>query len=113
MVYVDKSGQKCEYQYCVVLKEGKNAGIKQYFWADKITIRRFFKDFNLEKGKKGRGIKHIVDMSHYIFDGDPNNIKKSKKSARIEFIKGFPESLEVYADTEEDANKCLEYFHFR
>ena len=38
MVYVDKNGQKYEYQYCVVLTEGKDAGLKHYVWASEEQI---------------------------------------------------------------------------
>ena len=40
MVYVDKNGQKCEYQYCIVLTEGKDAGLKHYVWASEKQIRK-------------------------------------------------------------------------
>jgi len=52
-------------------------------------------------------------MSHIVFQGNPEDIKKSNKSARAEFIEGAIGSLEFHVDTEEDAIKCLKYFHLR
>lgn len=52
-------------------------------------------------------------MKHVVFTGNPKDIKKSKKSAQVHFVKGRLDSLEFHVDTEEDAIKCLKYFKLR
>ncbi len=47
MVYVDEKGRRYEVQYCVVLSEDKNAGLRRYVWASKEEIENV-----MEKAEK-------------------------------------------------------------
>lgn len=107
MVYIDKKGKRYEVQYSVVLKQEKYE-IRQYFWTSEEKINYIFKSCSFD-GKKD-GIKHIINMKHIVFTGNPGDVKKSKKSAKAEFVSGRLDSLEFHVDTEEDLSKCLEYF---
>jgi len=43
MVYIDEKGRKYEVQYCIILREGKDAGIRQYVWASEEDIMEVLK----------------------------------------------------------------------
>jgi len=99
MSYTEKNGQKCEYQYCVVLKEGKDAGLKHYVWVGKATIDKFFENFEF-----GDGCNSAADMGHIIGQG------KSKIRDKIHYVKGQVGSLLFDCQNEYTANKCAQYF---
>ncbi|MDP3027573.1 MAG: hypothetical protein Q8N63_07755 [Nanoarchaeota archaeon] len=98
-------------KYIVVLKEGKDADIRQKFYAPKEQIQEIFKSCSFDE--ETYRTKHVIDMNHIVFTGKPEDIKTSKKSAKAEFIKETIGSLEFHVDTEEDADKCLKYFKLR
>lgn len=93
-------------QYAVIARNS-NYPFKQYFWASEEQINYIFKicSFDGETSET----KHNIEMKHIVFTGNSDDIKKSKKSARAEFIPGRLGSLEFHIDTEEDANKCADY----
>lgn len=90
-----------DYQYCVILREGPDAGIKQYFWADKKTIDGFFNNFRF-----GENIDSIAEMGHIVGQ------KKGEVTDKIHFTKRRLGSLVFECKNEETANKCAGYWKF-
>ena len=98
-------------KYCVVLREGEHAEKKQYFEVSKEVMEEALKPYTFAGGTPGT--RHIIDMKPFVFGGNPEDIKKSKKLAKAHFVEGRIGSLEFHVDTEEDAIKCLEYLKLR
>jgi len=105
-----------DVEYCVVLKEGERAEKRREFYASKEAIEENFKSYTFAGGTPGT--KHVIEMVHIIFEGNPADIKdyikKTKKSAKAEFIEGELGSLELtVVGTGEDAIKCLKCLKLR
>jgi len=96
MVYVDEKGQKYEFQYCVVLREGKDAGLKHYVWASEEQIRNAMSTVeeksNCKEFPKIR-FGHSAAVSFKSYSKD----------------KGLIGSLELEAEHEEKANELADY----
>ncbi len=97
-------------QYAVIVKKS-NFPYRRYIWVSESAIAEALKPYTFIGGTLGT--KHMIDMIPIVFEGNPDDIKKSKKSARVEFIQGRIGSLELHVDTQEDAIKCLEYLKLR
>jgi len=82
-------------QYCIILRNGNNKGIKHYFWVPKFAIQRIFDkpSLNLKYPKHGVYLGHISGC----------------KGDEVEYNNKRTGSLEIRAGTKESANKCAEY----
>lgn len=69
------------YQYCVILREGPNAGMKQYFWVDSATVDRFFSGFQF-----GENADSTAEMGHVV--GQKKKDIANKLTDKVHFIKG-------------------------
>lgn len=99
MVYIDKKGQKCEYQYCVVLREDEDKGIKHYVWVSEEQIQNIFDSCKFDNnGEVFMHMGHIAGQN------------KGEKADEVYFNKKKISSLEIRAENQETANKCAEYF---
>ena len=67
-------------RYCVILKEGENAEKRREVYASKEAIEEIFKSYTFAGGV--HGTKHVIDMVHIIFEGNPADIKDYIKKPR-------------------------------
>jgi len=61
MTCVDKKGQRYEYQYCVILREGKDAGLKNYVW---VSVRMLHEQ-SKEKLEKYYEDDRLIQCSYF------------------------------------------------
>lgn len=98
MVYVDENRQRYEVQYCVVLRGGKDAGVRQYFSAPKKRIQHIFDGYRFDvDGETFAGLGHIAGNQR----GETEDIAKIDKRKDL---------LEFRCKNEKTANKCAEYW---
>ncbi len=88
-------------QYCVILKEGKGAGLKQYFDVPVDKVQSFFNGFRF-----GKESKNAVDMGYRIGQ------KKREFNDKVFFYKRNLSSLVLECKNEETANKCADLLKF-
>lgn len=99
MAYVDEKEQKYEVQYCVVLREGKNAGKRQEFHVPKEKLQKIFDSCKFDNnGEVFMYVGHIAGN------------KRGERADEVYFDKKRIGSLEIRAKNEETANKCAAYF---
>lgn len=85
-------------EYCIILREGENAGKKQYFSAPKKRIQHIFDGQGSGvDGETFAGLGHIAG----------NQRGKTEDMAKIDKRKNL---LELRCKNEETANKCAEYW---
>lgn len=84
-----------EVQYCIILNQGLDAGLKHYVWVSKEKIERVFDSYGFDN----YGEVH-VDLS--IIAGN----KKGEVLAKACFNNRRIGSLEIKASSKEEANKC-------
>ena len=96
MHFISENGQKCEYQYCVKLREGNNKGLRCYIWASKKQIEHIFNSCAF-------GDKTIIEMGHIVGQ------KKGEITDKCYVDKKRFGGLVFECQNEETANKCAEY----
>ena len=88
-------------QYAVILREGKDGGLKLYTCVNKNKIEEFFDNF-----KFGEQAKNSVEMGHIVGQ------TKREITDKINFYKRNIGSLVFNCKNEQTANKCAEYWKF-
>ena len=96
MVFL-KTGERCETQFCYILRNDKTnkESTKHYVWASNEDIDYAF---SMVKSYNGTGTNGHLKLKVIFWDIN---------DAEVKIIKDNKNSLEIYADTEEDVKKCF------
>lgn len=90
-------------QYCIKLREGKDAGIRYYVRASKDEIQSIFDSCKI--GGEVSDAPYSIDMCHIA----GNDTKHGEKSDKADFNMKNLGSLVFDCKNEETANKCAKY----